>query len=245
MRIALFCLLLRILAAESSELERADLLYQERANVIKAKEALTIYQKELLLKPDDKELLWRASMANYFVGHLETDRGIRKKHFKEGLRQAENCINVAAGKMVECFFWHATNLALLKKTEGPFSMAFGLSDIINSYEKARLLNPLYVSAGPYRMLALLYFKAPGFLGGNTKKSYEYIEKAIELSPNEPMNHFCKIRFLVSDNKVDEAIKVAETFKKIHAESKFELYESKKAFNNMMLFLETKKVPKED
>lgn len=232
-------------ASLPKDLITGDKLYAERENLEKAYQALSLYEKHLDLEPDSIEALWRASMANYYVGHLLSNDSKRIDHYRKGVKQGIQCAELTKDKKVECYFWQATNMALLKKEHGILSLALGISNVIKIYEKALLIDSHYAGSGPYRMLALLFYKAPGFLGGDELKAYEYIKKAIEQSPKEPLNYYFYIKFLVEDNEVEQALKIAKLFAKDTSDSTFSYFESRTAFKNINIFLATKELPKKD
>lgn len=227
----------------SSDLKQGDLLYSKRAKIENAYQALSLYTKHLDREPSDVNALWRASMANYYIGHLLKKEEQRLSHYKKGIDQGKLCIAYSKKKLVECYFWLATNTALLKKENGIFSLAFGIGGIISLFEEALQIDPKYAGSGPYRMLALLYYKAPGFLGGDTEKAYRYIEKSIELSPNEPLNYFFHIKFLKDDGELEEAMKIANHTKKVINPEKLSFLESRTAYQNILYFLQNKNFPK--
>lgn len=218
-------------------------LYEQRENIENVHKALELFNKKIELDSKSAEAHWRASMAHYYIGNILEDRKQRKKHFQKGVELAEKCKKLTKGKLVDCHFWLGTNVALLKQEKGLVHMAFGLKEIFKHFEKCKKLDPNYASAGPYRMLALLSYKAPGFLGGDSKKAYKYIDEAIKRSPNEPLNIHIKAQFLIDDDKQDEAIKLISNFLKTADPQKFEFFESKSSFTEMKYFLENKKWPK--
>jgi tetratricopeptide (TPR) repeat protein len=241
-----FLLMLNLTHASlPQDLINGDTYYKDRESLEKAYQALALYEKHLDSSPESSEGLWRASMANYYVGHLLKKDEQRIEHYRKGVKQGILCSDLTDNKKVECFFWQATNLALLKKEHGILSLALGIGGIIKLFEKALKIDSKYAGSGPYRMLALLYYKAPGFLGGDEEKAYSYIEKAIAQSPNEPLNYFFYIKFLKEDGENDKAMKIARNFT-IKAEGKqFSFFESRTAYKNIQHFLRTKELPKKD
>lgn len=232
-------------ASLPGELQKGDAFYNEREDLSKAYQALALYEKHLDENPGSIEALWRASMANYYVGHLLKKEDKRINHYKKGVTQGKLCVDLAKNHKVECYFWLATNTALLKKENGIFSLAFGIGGIIKLFDKALKIDSHYAGSGPYRMLALLYYKAPGFLGGDDEKAYSYIKKAISQSPNEPLNYYIYIKFLNEDGKIDEALKIGNDFSKVADKKKFAFFESRTAYKNIQHFLQTKELPKKD
>ncbi|GEM_PF-2048440 len=226
-------------------LKDGDQFYDERESLDKAYQALALYEKYLDTHPDSIDALWRASMANYYVGHLLQEEKKRIERYKKGVKQGELCVKLSNNKVVECYFWLATNTALLKKEYGIFSLAFGIGSIIKIFDKALKIDSKYAGSGPYRMLSLLYYKAPGFLGGDRKKAYSYILKAMEQSPKESLNYYFYIKFLKDDGEAEKALEVAKKFTEAATPADFTYFESKTAYKNILHFLKTKELPKKD
>lgn len=234
--------------AEEGLLQKGAQLYEQRADVQKVHEALALFQKQIELDPSSAEAHWRAAMAHYYIGHLikgNQGRKQRKEHFQAGIDHATKCVELTKGNLVDCHFWLGTNVALLAQEKGLLSMAFGLKGIFKHFERCKELNANYASGGPYRMLALLSHKAPGFLGGDTKKAYEYIREAIKNSPNEPLNIYFLAKFLVDDDKEAEALKLINDFIANAKTENFAFYESHNAFKNLKHFVAKKEWLEED
>ena len=226
-------------------LKKADALYAQRKKFEKAKKALLLFQEYNRENPNSVEGLWRLSMGNYYVGHLLEGRKNsfnRKKHFLEGLKAGKECELNAKKPKVECYFWQATNLALLEQENGIISLAFSLDDIIKLLEKAKETNPTYASAGAYRTLSILYSRSPAFLGGDNEKARSYIKKAISLAPNEPLNVVFYAKFLISDDNKPKAIQIISNFIKKADPQSFPFYESKNAYNELNYFLKHEQWP---
>ncbi|HAZ11973.1 MAG: hypothetical protein A2X86_07020 [Bdellovibrionales bacterium GWA2_49_15] len=231
--------------SQTSDLDLGDALYEKREQLENVYKAQGHFGKHLDANPNDVQGLWRASMVNYYIGHLLENEDKRIEHYKLGVGQGEACVTHSAKKLGQCYFWLATNTALLKKEKGSINLAFGISSIIDLFNKALELDPLYAGAGPYRMLALLYFKAPFFLGGDEGKAYEFIKEAIRLKPNEPLNHYFYVSFLVKNKKLPEAKEAAKSFLDKVNPSSFEFFESINAHKKILTFFETGDLPKND
>lgn len=223
----------------AQELVDGDKLYAQRKNFEKAKMALALFEDYHQKNPKDVEGLWRLSMGHYYVGHLlegKKNRFRRKEHFRKGVEAGQDCEKYSPKPKVECFFWQGTNLALKKQEHGVLSMAFSLSDIIDLLEKAKKVDGKYASGGAYRTLAILYFKAPGFLGGDQDMALDYIRKAIKISPNEPLNVVFYAKFLKELDREQESITLLKEFVSKAKPDEFPFYESHNAFQEIQYYL---------
>lgn len=226
--------------ATTGLLKRGDIFYKKRENLENVYEAYNFYKRALGEKKDQASL-WRVSMSSYYIGHKLKDTDERIKYFNEGVDTGSQCVQMSSVP-VECYFWLATNLALQAKEKGLVTLAFGLDDIFKYFEKAKEIDPLYAAAGPYRMLAMLYHKTPGLLGGNNDKATEFINEAIKLHPSEPLNTYFLMKILVDRNEEEEALKVGQKFLKQEMPKEFEFFESLRALRRMKFFVENKKWP---
>lgn len=94
------------------DLINGDKFYEGREDINQAYQALALYEKHLDMTPNSTDALWRASMANYYVGHLLKEKKKRVDHYKKGINQGKLCNSLSNEKKVECLFWLATNNAL-------------------------------------------------------------------------------------------------------------------------------------
>ena len=229
----------------SKLLDKGDKLYSQRENFEKAKEALTIFEQYNKEITGDPEGLWRVSMAYYYVGHLlpgKKNRFQRKDYFSKGVEAGKKCQKFSKAPRVECYFWQGTNLALLLQEKGILSMAFSLDEIIDLLEKARQTDPHYASAGAYRTLAILYHKAPGFLGGDEKKALHYSLKSMELAQNEPLNVAVYAKMMDDLDQESKALDKISSFLSDAKPDKFPFFESKNAYKELLYFQKHREWP---
>ncbi len=243
----LFSLCLNLFAVDLQEsLKKGDDLYEQREEIQNVLAAQKIYEEALAQNPKEPELMWRLSMVHYYIGHLDKDSDIRIKHYELGVDLGEKCVELSKAKpLVGCYFWLATNTALLKKEIGIFSLAFNISGIIDLFEEAKKIDPLYAGSGPYRMLALLYYKAPAILGGDNEKDFENMKLAIKNSPEEPLNYYFYVRLLIGEEQLEEAKKITGQFLEKPRPQSWPFFESKTAYKNLVVFYNTGKLPKKD
>lgn len=242
--IFLICYQIPALADFNSRLTKYDQYFAKRNKLENVKKAVTGHEKLLELRPESIDLLWRLSMEYYFLGHKNKDQAQKIKYHTKGLNYGERCNKIAKGKRVECIFWQATNLALFLEAKGIFSIAFRIKEIIELYSKAEKLDPTFLGAGPLRLQSIFYHKAPSILGGDKNKSISYIKKAIKLAPKEALNYHFYIQYLLEQNKTAEARNVAKQAREIINPSEISFYESRGAFTDIIVFINTGKFTSE-
>ncbi len=198
---------------DQGRLDVADQAFKERAKPEKAHYALSEYRRmaraaESLGRPDPG-VLWRLSMACYFVGMRLTDSSEEKaKIHLEGKKAGLAAVSLAP-KCAPCHFWAAINMVLHGQEVGVFKMYFGLSEVESLLKKSIELDPKYAFSGAYRLLGLIQQKLPSVLGGDNDRAKEYFEKAIQSSPDEPLNYLFLAELLRDKfDEPEEALRVA-------------------------------------
>lgn len=182
----------------ASSYAEADQAFRERANEDSARKALALYRSLYQAKPEDPEAAWKLSMACYFVGlRLTKAEDDQEKLFKEGreaglisLKKSKDC--------APCHFWTAINMALYGQTVGVVKMLFTLGDIREHLRESARIDSGYAYGGAYRLLGTIEEKLPGILGGSNDRAREYYEKAVEKSPDEPLNRLFLARLLADE-----------------------------------------------
>ncbi len=175
-----------------------DVAFRARAAEGEAREALRVYRELYLQNPSDVAGTWRLAMAAYYVGfRLTPDEDLRKDIYAEG-RDAGFAGAKLDTRCAACHFWGALDLALYGNTVGIFKMFFALGDLRDHLNEVVKIDPHYGYGGAYRMLGMIEQKLPGILGGSNDRAREYFDKAIEISPDEPLNYLFLVRLQRDD-----------------------------------------------
>jgi tetratricopeptide (TPR) repeat protein len=167
---------------------QGDLAFEKRNQKNELQFALDCYKKAAQDESQFVEASWKYSMAlQSFTTRFIEDEEKQAEFFKEAAEVARKASeqNPECGP---CEFWTAINLALYGERIGVFKMLGSLSEIISRLEKAAALEPAHAMAGPYRVLGTIYQVLPGIIGGDNEKALFYLEKAISLTPLEPINY---------------------------------------------------------
>lgn len=182
---------------KNSSYAEADILFMQRNIREKALKALELYREYWKKNPKDAQAGWRLSMGCYFAGfHLIADDVEKKKILQEGRDVGLTAIDLDP-TCGPCHYWTAINMALYSDTVGVFKMYFSLSEIQRHLWESIKVDPAFSGAGAYRILGLIEQQLPGILGGSNDRAKKYIEKAVELAPNEPMNYLFLARLLAN------------------------------------------------
>ena len=162
--------------------------YRERADATRAHDAYLIFQKYYEENPDDVRAAWHYSMACYWLGiRVYSDSAQKKAVYQEGLRAADRGVQLDAD-CGACHLLSAINHALWAEQVGILRTLVGLPKVKKHLSRAAKLDPGFAGAAVYRVQATIYDKLPRLFGGGKKKARRALEKAIEVSPKEPLNY---------------------------------------------------------
>lgn len=87
------------------------------------------------------------------------------------------------------YFYKGLCLGRLGELKGLWHSLTIIKPFRENMEAAIKINPAIASGGPHRALGRLYFKLPGVLGGDIKKSIDHLLKAVDYGPRYWENHY--------------------------------------------------------
>jgi hypothetical protein len=180
-----------------SPIQLADEDFRNRGEPLRARKALASY-RELAKSAaqDNPEPHWKHAMACYFVGlRLTDDSDEKATFFAEGRDAGLKAISIQPTNCAACQFWTAINMALLGQTLGVMKSLFTLSEVKEHLRSSIQADPHFANSGAYRVMGLIEQNVPGLFGGSDDRAEEDFEKAVELSPGEPLNYLILARFL--------------------------------------------------
>ncbi|MDY6970033.1 MAG: TRAP transporter TatT component family protein [Spirochaetota bacterium] len=180
-------------AESMAKMEKAKQLFEQRADVAKAKEGVALFQEIIEKNPQYTpafELLSRLTV------YLCMDLASNKKTAMEAYEYMG-----VAGEVTDAWlkfepnsgpanFWKAYSAAAAKDIKT--ALIYG--------EKAIEIDPNYLNGSPYTMMGYLKGVLPPFLGGDLEAAYKYLDKAMEAAPDNLMIHRIKALLLVNEAK---------------------------------------------
>ncbi len=162
----------------------AEQLYVGRTDVVKVRQGLVVLRQAQASDQGNYELAWRLAKFNYYLGAHSPDSSERDKAFHDGKEAGELAVKLQEGKP-DGHFWLGANYGGSART----SMLSGLTDFDNikrEMETVLKLNEGYQSGSAYMVLGQLYLEAPGFLGGDTQKAIQNLEKGLQFGPDNSL-----------------------------------------------------------
>jgi tetratricopeptide (TPR) repeat protein len=118
----------------------------------------------------------------------EADQVRRERFASEGVRWAEGFLKASDKENGDVYYYLAVNLGIAVK-EHPAVALKNLNRLVSSLEKAIELSPDINSAGPYRVLGMVYLMAPPWPQGigDGDKALELLQEAVRRHPDYPKN----------------------------------------------------------
>lgn len=129
------------------------------------------------------------SRVSLLLATRDPDQVRREQLATEGVHFAEQAIRSGGGGNGEVHYYLAANLGFAVRDQITLAME-NLPRLQHAMERALSLSPDVDEGGPWRLLGMLYLKAPpwpaGF--GDGDKALELLGKAVEKHPRHPLNH---------------------------------------------------------
>jgi tetratricopeptide (TPR) repeat protein len=168
----------------AAAIAEADQLYAGRADLVKVRQGVVALRQAQAGDEGNYDLAWRLAKFNYYLGAHTPDSTEQDKSYHDGIEAGKLAVKLQDNKP-DGHFWLGANYGGKAKT----SMLAGLTefdDIKREMETVVKLDEGYQTGSAYMALGQLYLEAPGFLGGDTQKAIEYLEKGLRIGPDNAL-----------------------------------------------------------
>jgi len=180
-----------------------DSLYQQRADIARARQALDIWDARVQANPRDFVSAWKAARAAYWIGpHEEKEAG--RATLERGIAAGKQAASISPDRP-EGHFWTAANMGALAESYGLRQGIKYRGAIKDELERTLKIDPSFQKGSPYAALGRWYHMVPGLFGGSEAKSEEYLRKALTYDANNVLAHFYLAETLFERDKSAEAI----------------------------------------
>ena len=184
--VAVFCLVSFLSPQTADEwVENADKLCIEMKDMATAKEAEALYLKALGMTDSRYDVHWRLARILFYIGEHTESKKEKKGIFARGVYYAEKAVAEEPEKP-DGHYWLGVNHGKVGETRGVLKSLSLVKPIKNAMNKVIELDRTYEDGGPDRVLGRVYFKLPGFAGGDKDKSLEHLLKSKELGPEDAL-----------------------------------------------------------
>jgi tetratricopeptide (TPR) repeat protein len=159
----------------------ADQLFKQREDLDKLRTA--IKGLGAVRDPDNRnyQVEWTFAKYNYFLGKFSTNEPEAEEALEEG-RDAGKIASRVEPQKPDGHFWYAANLGELAR-RSPITVGLtSVDDIKESMTKVVEMQPDYQGASAYDALAQVEL-ATKLKGGDAHKAVEYLEKGLQLAPD--------------------------------------------------------------
>jgi tetratricopeptide (TPR) repeat protein len=193
-------LLIGALAAAQAD---PDVLYRQRADLSRAREAAAIWQARVASNPKDFESSWKLARATYWLGEHDLPAA-RRTWLERGVEVARAAAALEP-KRPEGYFWMAANMGALAES---FGLRQGLryrASIKEALETVLRLDPAYLQGSADRGLGRWYHRVPGLFGGDEKKAEAHLRQSLTYNPDSTVSHFFLAETLFELDRDAEAI----------------------------------------
>jgi tetratricopeptide (TPR) repeat protein len=174
-------------------------------------DAADAYDKAISLSPTHKsslskpEMSWRLARVCFFAAEQEKGDADKLIWIARGEQAASEAVH-GLPKRVEGYYY----LGVLKGRRAQYSgIGFSAMLLARNVEdlglKAAKLDPTFENGGPYRLLAMLYAKAPPWPTsiGDIDEAIDFANKAVGVS-EYPMNHLVRGEVLIEADEPEAA-----------------------------------------
>jgi len=137
-----------------------------------------------------------AKICFLLADRTEGDQARREGFASEGMRWVERALAQGGEERGDVSYYLAVNLGITVEKH-PVAAVKNLDRLVASLEKALALTPDVSRAGPYRVLGMVYLKAPPWPRGigDGDKALELLREAVRRSPEYPLNRIFYARAL--------------------------------------------------
>jgi len=169
------------LKAAVAKVQQADVLYDQREDLTKVREGLTLLRQAQIEDTGSYEVAWRLAKFNYHLGAHTPDSDESYKSFREGIDAGKKAVAFQPDKP-EGHFWLGANYGGNARVS-TLSGLTDFDDIRHEMESVLKIDEGFQGASAYMALGQLYLESPRLLGGDVTKAVELLEKGKRLGPS--------------------------------------------------------------
>lgn len=184
-------------------LAEADTLFLGLKDMETAVKIKAMYEQVAEAAPDKYEAFWKLSRIHYYIGSHTDDKKAQQGIFEEGVAWADKAIQAGPDKP-DGHYWSAINNGSYGESKGVLKSLSLVKPIKDAMNKVVEIDRTYQGGGADRILGRLYFKVPGFAGGDKDLSLDHLLKAKDITANDPHTCLYLAETYLALDKVEEA-----------------------------------------
>ncbi len=183
-------------------LKKADELYAQRADQAAAKEAVEVYRAAAAANPKSAEAAWKLARALYFVTE-RTEKDDQLPVLEEGIEAAKKAVELDPD-CVPGHYWLGVLYGLYGQNKGILKSLSLVEPIKKTMAEVIKRDPGFEDGGAYMVVGRLYFKVPGFFGGDNDKAIENLKTALKYGPKRWLTYVYLAEVLMDEGEYDQA-----------------------------------------
>lgn len=164
-----------------------DRLYDQRTTLEANLLALSLYKDDAALAGTG-EAQWKAARAAWWAGTRSLKPADALRYFKQGMDWGRQALDQDP-ESAEAHFWLASNLLSYGNAKGAWTSLRLIRQVRAHLAQVLARNPAYLGGGADRILGILDYKIPGFVGGNAKRGFEHLQRALRFDPDNPVTWY--------------------------------------------------------
>jgi len=166
------------------KIREADALYDQREDLSKVREGLTLLRQAQLEDSGSYDVAWRLSKFDYYLGAHTADENESYQAYREGIEAGKRAVSFHADKP-EGHFWLGANLGGNAKASTLAGLT-DIEDIRHEMETVLKIDDKFQGGSAYLGLGQVYLEAPRLLGGDVARAIGLLEKGKRVGPTNAM-----------------------------------------------------------
>jgi tetratricopeptide (TPR) repeat protein len=174
---------------------------------VKAKAAVDLFAAAAKADPSSYAARWEGAKACYYYGtwaRPDMDDDDKLVLFQDGIDRAKAAVALKADG-AEGHFWLGVLYGVYGETKGIFKSLSMVPGIKEEMAQCMKLDPAVEGYGPDRVLGRLYYKLPGFKGGDNDKAIEHLEASVKGAPTNALTRLYLAEVYKSERMKDKAL----------------------------------------
>lgn len=187
-------------------LEKAREAFAHRSSAAQARAAVRLFAEAAAADGTSYEARWEGARACYYLGTWAAPDMEEKEKlalFQDGIERAKAAVALRPDG-AEGHFWLGVLYGVYGETKGIFKSLSLVPEIRREMDACLRLDRSVEGYGPDRLLGRLYFKLPGFKGGDNRKSIAHLKAAVEGEPRHPLSRLYLAETLKAEGEREEA-----------------------------------------
>lgn len=180
-----------------------DALYDQRADLARAAEALAKYQDALAKNEDAYGAYWRMARVEYWIGDHTAKKDEKRRILEMAIYHGKKAVALAPDRP-EGHYWLGVNYGVYGQAKGVLKSLSLVKPIKEEMAKVLAIDPSFEFGGADQLLGRLYYELPGLFGGSKEKSLEHLLKSKELGPRVGLTRIYLADTYVAMGQVEKA-----------------------------------------